>query len=182
MQCVKCGKKTPKATLDVHLNEAKSLVREAVHKKNEGDWSQVRSICEALWKHYAAEGKSKNVSNCLHPRHEVLCNSLSLLLNACNYEGDYTHTVQYTKQIIDCMKIIFPPAFPETANFLFSLGESIGQMLQSKDSFPKKAELQYREEMLAAFKESHDMRVTCLGAEHPFTQQALARCTPQSTQ
>jgi len=128
----------------------------------------------------ADEGKSVPSNKCrlkLHPTHTLILSALPYLANACNFEQDYLSAAKYFRRLVKTMLDVQPENFPETADFLYALGDALKNYLdkaqRTSKTLPKKTAEQYRTEARNALIKCHRMRVVCMGESHKSTQDVL---------
>mmetsp|Transcript_8509 Transcript_8509/g.10568 ORF Transcript_8509/g.10568 Transcript_8509/m.10568 type:complete len:253 (+) Transcript_8509:1337-2095(+) len=116
----------------------------------------------------------------LHPSHTLILYTLPQVANACNQLKDYLASAKYLRRLVKVMEELQPENFPETADFLFALGESLKNFLDARNAnsaLPKKTADQYRTEARNAFIRCHKIRTICLGPDNKATRDALKLMT-----
>mmetsp|Transcript_22212 Transcript_22212/g.28753 ORF Transcript_22212/g.28753 Transcript_22212/m.28753 type:complete len:691 (+) Transcript_22212:21-2093(+) len=126
------------------------------------------------------EKKKKQCRLQLHPSHTLILYTLPQVANACNQLKDYLASAKYLRRLVKVMEELQPENFPETADFLFALGESLKNFLDARNAnsaLPKKTADQYRTEARNAFIRCHKIRTICLGPDNKATRDALKLMT-----
>jgi len=110
----------------------------------------------------------------LHPLHSVVFNTHAALVNCARREGDLMAAVKHLRHLLSCMEVVFPPNFPERADYLFALADTLRDLIQRSGSrpLPKKVLDGFKKEMKAAWKECAEVRNVCFGPESPTTAEA----------
>lgn len=113
----------------------------------------------------------------LHPMHVVLFNTHAALVNCARSERDFVPAVKHLQHMVKCMDVAYPENWPEKADFLFALAETLQALLETrKGSLPSRTAEGYVREMKDSFRKCHRIRQVCFGDDYPATAHVAVIC------
>ena len=99
---------------------------------------------------------------------QSLVEFIPTLINCCNALGDNHAALQYLRRMFGIITEVYPPNYPEIADYAISLAESLQR---SAARAPRTAAASTRE-CRSLLQKSVDIRSVALGADHPLTLEA----------